>query len=391
MLVDYEVTEENDVQTLPITIADEGKGLLFSDVYSKVNYIPLETTEQSLVGGISKLEITNNGELIVLDRTRGSVILFNDRGKYICHIGKRGNGHGEYNMPADMVYDKYNNSVLVLDEGSNKILCYGTSGKFLSSIQLGFYISALTVLDNNHLCLYMNHYDDLTNRASGHNFKIISRNGHIISEFMDYDATMESFHPNSENVFFTMDSNNCFRQPYSSLIYSINEIENGIPNIISKYYIDFGEKKIPQDWYRLDFGEMEKKILQSDGIMYLTSVYKVTDRLIFNIVKNKTICLYILNLIDRSLDKFGFYAYNDIYGLVSSLSLSMIKDNKCYFIIPPSYFDRYKRGIEKGVEFYTVDKNFNPKVYVPSQKDRDLVHSIQDGDNPIIQVCTLKD
>lgn len=391
-VLDYDISDNNRAQILPITIDDEGGGLLFSNIFSNVEYIHLETTEQSLVGVVSKLEIANNGDLIVLDKTKGSVIRFNDRGKYLCHIGRRGNGHGEYITASDIAYERYNNSVIVLDESAGKLLSYDINGKYLSSFQLGYSPSAFTVLDNNHMCLYMNHFDNLENRLIGYNFKIINRKGKLVSEFMEYDETMEPFHPNSENVFFTMDSKNCFRQPYSSLIYSVDNIDKETPNITPELYIDFGEKKIPQSWYRLDFVEMRHKLSETRDIMYLRSVYKNNNCLYLNLVKNKNLCLYIIDLKDRSLDKFGFYAHNDMYGFVSSVSLSTMKDNKCFFVFVPSNFDHYKNQInKKGWQPYTVDENLNPKIYIPSHKDKDLLNSIKDGDNPIIQVCTLKE
>ena len=81
-----------------------------------------------------------------------------------------------------------------------------------------------------------------------------------------------------------------------------------------------------------------------------------------------------------------------MYGFTSDVVLRLVKDNMCYFTINSVEFNFYKEGIDReGVEFYTVDENFDPKVYIPTQKDRDLLDAIHEGDNPIIQVCTLKD
>ena len=95
-VLDYEVPEDIKVRTYSISQINEENSLLYSDLYSNVDYIQLETTEQSLVGEVSKLEMTDDGDLIVLDRTRGSVLRFDGRGRYMCHIGRRGNGNGEY-------------------------------------------------------------------------------------------------------------------------------------------------------------------------------------------------------------------------------------------------------------------------------------------------------
>ena len=391
-VLDYDVPEDIEARTYPISQVNVEKSLLYSDLYSNVDYIQLETTEQSLVGEVSKLEITDDGDLIVLDRARGSVLRFDGRGKYMCHIGRRGNGNGEYCLPMDMVYDKYHNCVIVLDVSYSRLLSYDLNGQILSSTQLGYLPLSLTVLDENHLCLYMNHFEDLSNRSVGNNFKIIDRKGRLVSEFMEYDETKGNFHPMCDNVFFSMGDNICFKQPYSSIIYSISNKNASTPTITPELYFDFGKSKIPEEWFQGDFDTFIKRLSEQSGIMYLISAYKMTNHFVLNVAKNRQVCLYIMNIKDRSLDKAGGHANNDMFGFVSSVCLSTIKDKKCYFVIDSSDFDFYKENIDKtGFEFYTVDIINKPKEYFPSRRERELLSSINEGDNPIIQVCTLKD
>lgn len=389
--MDYTIPEEIVVQSLSVTINNEDN-FLYSDLYTDVKYIHLETTEQSLVGVVSKLEITDDGDLIILDRSRKAVIRFDDSGKFICNIGRHGNGHGEYVSPCDIVYDRFNNCVIVLDGAFGELLFYDLSGKYLSSIDLGCSPEVISVLDKNYLCLYMNHFDNLEYKPVGYNLKIINRKGLLVSEYLEYDRSMETFRPVCNGVFFSMDSKLCLRQPFSSLVYSVAGDSGGTSTITPELYIDFGEKKIPHDWYSGDFDEMTKKLFASD-ILYIMSMYKVKNRLFLNIGKGNCIFLYILDLMDRSQDKIVFSADNDIYGFVSSISLATIQGDKCYFIINPSNFESYKENVEKkGEKFYVYyDEDYKKKEYIPSQKDRDLLYSIHDGDNPIIQVCTIKD
>ncbi|PUZ23857.1 6-bladed beta-propeller protein [Chitinophaga costaii] len=56
-----------------------------SDVFASVNYIPLETTPESLLGEVSQLAILN-GYYLVLDYDKNAIFIFTNSGKYHAKI-----------------------------------------------------------------------------------------------------------------------------------------------------------------------------------------------------------------------------------------------------------------------------------------------------------------
>lgn len=56
-----------------------------SDFFTEVNYIPLETTDESLFGSINKLVITED-YFIILDRNTSSILVFTKKGKFHTKI-----------------------------------------------------------------------------------------------------------------------------------------------------------------------------------------------------------------------------------------------------------------------------------------------------------------
>lgn len=76
--------DSSKVQTLRIDPSNAMGGNA-SDFFSEINYIPLETTDESLFGSISKLEITEN-YFIILDRNTRSILIFNKNGKFHTKI-----------------------------------------------------------------------------------------------------------------------------------------------------------------------------------------------------------------------------------------------------------------------------------------------------------------
>lgn len=60
-----------------------------SDFFTEVNYIPLETTDESLFGSISKLEITDD-YFFIFDYNTHAILIFNKDGKFHAKIKSNG-------------------------------------------------------------------------------------------------------------------------------------------------------------------------------------------------------------------------------------------------------------------------------------------------------------
>ena len=96
-------------------------------VKSYDGYIPLETTDESLVGNISKL-LYENGKLIVVDKENNKILVFDAAtGKFLNCVGHQGRGPKEFISLRDVVVA--DGKLYVLDMG--KILTYKLSGEFV--------------------------------------------------------------------------------------------------------------------------------------------------------------------------------------------------------------------------------------------------------------------
>ena len=96
-------------------------------VKSYDGYIPLETTDESLVGNISKL-LYENGKLIVVDKGNNKILVFDAAtGTFLNCVGHQGRGPKEFISLRDVVVA--DGKLYVLDMG--KILTYKLSGEFV--------------------------------------------------------------------------------------------------------------------------------------------------------------------------------------------------------------------------------------------------------------------
>ena len=101
-----------------------------SDFASDIGYIPLQTTENSLMGNV-RHKIVNPDNRIYLENTEGifnSVILcFDTGGKFLFKLQKAGRGPEEYTSIADFDVSSDNKVLTILSGLDHKLQVYGIS------------------------------------------------------------------------------------------------------------------------------------------------------------------------------------------------------------------------------------------------------------------------
>jgi hypothetical protein len=100
-------------------------------IYKSVDIIPLEITSNCVLSEIQTIEIFDS-KIFVSDQY--ALYVFNNEGKFLNKIGKKGDGPDEYIGFMAFYLDKPNKTVIIIDAGKSKCLQYDFSGKFLNSI-----------------------------------------------------------------------------------------------------------------------------------------------------------------------------------------------------------------------------------------------------------------
>lgn len=118
---------EGQIDVLPAL--EQLTELKVSQLGKKVRYVPLETTEESLVDdsyNISLLEdkilVTTNGQYLLFDKQTG---------KYLCTVGQRGKGPRDYTLSDAPHYMKQEDGPLHLIQSPDKLLVYSQEGEYL--------------------------------------------------------------------------------------------------------------------------------------------------------------------------------------------------------------------------------------------------------------------
>ena len=104
--------------------------LNLSDYATDIRYVPIETQESSLIGGMRQIVYEN--EQIIISDDINNCYLFDNNGKFIRKIGSAGRGPNEY-LYIPRVY--VHNNLIFLNDRS-KLIIYDTNGFLIDNINL---------------------------------------------------------------------------------------------------------------------------------------------------------------------------------------------------------------------------------------------------------------
>lgn len=134
---DTEKSTKNNYKHLTINLYESTVEEVLSTI-KRIEFIPLETKPEALIGSIQKI-IANSDYFYLLDVfSAKSVFVFNRAGKHIETIDTNGKGPGEFVTPWDMSVDPYNEKLIIVDPGNQKILKYSLEGEFEDEVYTDF-------------------------------------------------------------------------------------------------------------------------------------------------------------------------------------------------------------------------------------------------------------
>jgi len=125
-----------------------------------IEYIPLETTDDVLLGQFSMIHHFSENIIAVNDGSDG-IVIFNRQGNIISHFNRRGQGPQEYIQNSRFVFDEKNNEIFVSDAATQRLLVYSISGEYKRTLKYSmddFIAPYVYNFDDETLLLY-NFYD----------------------------------------------------------------------------------------------------------------------------------------------------------------------------------------------------------------------------------------
>ncbi|GAK36685.1 6-bladed beta-propeller [Bacteroides graminisolvens] len=335
------------------------------DLFSKVELIPLENTNEAVVGEPIREMRVDNGHFYLLTGKQEVIWHFDEKGHFVDKINHYGSGPNEYSTLSDFRFNRFN--------GDLEILCcwgyinvYDHSGKTFKK-RISFDWNKTSVV-HNFIELSPNKYLFFSKSRKGNKMMWydVEKND-IIAECYNLPKFLffnTPFH-HTFTPFYSYNDRVHFVQAYNGTVFTADS--EGY--FKSEYNFDFGE-------YNFDISGLEDK----DMRYYIT---------------------YTATVGAKYANRFIAYGENSKYYIsrfnfrkkLSHLVMDK-KTGKTY------YFTKLKENClcfplcmdEKALYFISYPEELNVAVNpnILSKEDRDEINKVSPADNPIIIKYTFK-
>ncbi|MCX6225015.1 MAG: 6-bladed beta-propeller [Bacteroidia bacterium] len=361
--------------------------LNLSEIVDDIEYIPLETKKECLIGEVDAVRIFKDQIFLISHR---QVFKFNKNGQFICKIGSGGQGPGEFVKPIDIQIDEGNNSIFVLDQAIRKIHEYSTDGEYRRSIAIPIPGDPWQILCFENSILIFNQVMPPIETQ----LYRINQKGEVICRYpvmselkgssqfgysMDYASFMKG------PAFFD------FTSAWNDTLYRIYKNDHLEPLFI----VDFGKFKYPlagkpepaNQFMKKEFVYQYWRTLTNRNLFFYYG-YKDDDRIaVFERSTGKPLFNGSINSkVDRrSYDDLNEGIRNDIDGgrNISTITQFMFTNGK-----------ELVRAIDAMdlIESMNTRKSgeLNPQYAQKRKAFMELAKGLKEDDNPVIQILHLK-
>jgi len=361
-----------------------------SEIADSIEYIPLETRKESLIGIIYLDRIFFERKHIYITSNNQSIIVFNKKGEYINTIYKEGRGPQEYQRIIEIDIDHVAGNMYI--QGNNQIFEYKCNGDFVRKINF----PESSKSDNIRLLLFRNfsNYFIITSLI-GHNSRysaiIIDTTSNIIKkiecpkEELEYLKKFTSRRPSTTDQ-------KIFR--YGNTIRIINGHNQNIMSINEDLLIDTA--------FILNYGKYDAKNTKtplkpdSPYLWQRLGAFESDDYLF--------LMMHVGTLLKKPTIKLN--AYGKEFNYNHSCSFFNKKTGKYTFLDQPiPYQLGFNEDFEGGPAFWpkyvsadnymiSIISAFEFKFFADknnvSQKYKDLADKLKESDNHILIKVKLK-
>lgn len=379
----------SDRESIPLLCGDGchqvevefGGRTVFSDLIDSVFYVPLETTDENLIGKIAKVMVVDS-IIYVLDKHQAErVFAFDMEGQYLFAIGERGDGPGMYRSINDISVDRKKGILYILDGKRYKLLEYSLDGKF---IREAVHFKNLGVREVE---VYGEGFIIYTGNSCFRNcgsVYITDGQGNISQELLSSDDRLPDHLGVSNNLFAINEEEGLIAPLYRNTIYKY-----GAEDIQPYVVLDFGEKGINRERLSRYKDEMKAstdieeqmfthiRCLQSDqsGNLFLTVPMEYSLQVgLYNSDRPEKLSISATNF-SRTLD--GRYVFEPV-GAMGNFIINPIESGNLFEL-------KTKWTSEGGRNVF--DSEVVKKVATP--QIREVIKSANPSNNPVLQFFSM--
>jgi len=310
-----------------------------SEIAAGIDYIPLETTTQSLLGNNLKIKIISAG--ILINDSQKRLHLFDLKGKHKWKIDNQGRGPGEYQSMTNYFDVNETLQEIYVPTSTKTIMVYDYSGNLKRSINAPVNVSDVLILSTGNLLI-----GQMTLAIKGTAYRIIDLNGNLLNNLDKNSVDVEA----------------------GTVIIGPRKYKDGVVLTLrdTVWYSKDGQTLIP-------IIEIDRRIRGNSKSRYVSMITGFSNS--------------ILGITIADPPMYVIYDYNaNKYVKIGEKPGNLFDDLDSYqeISIKPDY-DGYVIGVIKPQDLSRMSG------IKPNSKLDSIAKTIKPDDNPILMIAKLKD
>jgi hypothetical protein len=218
-----------------------------SEIFSTIEYIPLETNDEHLIGEMSQILIFKDRIYIADQHQTQSVFCYTKEGKFLYELSRKGQGPGEY-ITLDNISIDHDKERLLIYAG-NILLEYDLDGNYIESHKIDLWGNDFFYIGNNRIAFY----GDYTANTK-YEQNQMTPNLFVVENYNVIYTDL--YFPSKVNFGALLSLSNCISNSNNGTVSLVCTYNDTIYHVTSDtvkraYYIDFGEMKKNKDFYQL--------------------------------------------------------------------------------------------------------------------------------------------
>jgi hypothetical protein len=355
--------------------------VVMSEIFSAVEYIPLETDDGHLIGNISQMLVFKDRIYVADIYQTQSVFCYSKEGKFIYEINRQGYGPGEYIALNSISIDHDKERLLLYAD--NTVFEYDLDGNYVESHKIRISVNDFSYVDKNRTIFYGDYTGSAKYEKNGMTPNLyIAENYSIVSTDVYFPSTTNYGALTSPFMYISNGNHGTV-----SLIYAYNDTIYHIAadTVERAYHVDFGDMKKDENFYQSIFSSeatrtsVQEYVMSRDVCNILT--FAETDACLFFAYHHRNVyhhVFYYKNT-NRVIDACRTYSdeteptfpiTDDIAGL--RFAIPFATDGQSFY----SYIDAYEIAAMKAS---IIDPDLKKKF-----------ESLSEDDNPVIIKMTPK-
>ncbi len=345
-----------------------GSDLFHSDLIREIELVPLETSDSSLIGTTPECMMDTHGNYYIADINGSQKLLrYDSTGRFLNAIGNRGRGPREYLGLSNFLIDSLTENVFVFSNLDQKVCVYGNDGSFVSNRTFNTsFFQGWPDGENYWL------YEGYMNGSSDYRVLKVDAQENIIETILPADIQIMPMEESFPVFIPDPNGNLMLRETFSDRIYRLSA-----DSVIPVYGFDFGKYSIPQEYYQIgDVRQSVEYIMKRDFACidrFMESNHYAVIQVLLKKKDDRNALVY--GILDKATGGWQWYTFEDILknkSLGAGSVRMLTAGDELICLVDPM------RLMEMAPEERSIFRN--PEV----------ISSLTEESNPVVLKCRLK-